>query len=31
VRVLEREEEAALRALVRPELQDRLAVEEDVP
>ena len=30
VRVLEGEEEAALRALVRPQLQDRLAVEEDV-
>ena len=30
VRVLEREEEAALRALVRPELGDVLAVEEDL-
>ena len=30
VRVLEREEEAALRALVRPHLEDRLAVQEDV-
>ena len=30
VGVLEGEEEAALGALVRPELQDRLAVEEDV-
>ena len=30
MRVLEREEEAALRALVGPELQDRLAVEQDV-
>ena len=30
MRVLEREEEAALRALVRPELGDVLAVEEDL-
>ena len=30
VRVLEGEEEAALRALVRPQLEDAFAVEEDV-